>query len=202
MSDSVLGGIVGALLAGAFLITAQVLASRSQADTSRKASDAQVAIARETFQAQAEMAHEASKAQADMAREAWERGQRAEAYAALEAACLEVIRYAQQIETAVHNWETGAMQGSQALASINSAAAAVTEVGYGILLRKPYDLSGALIGRLLLEANGFTMLNDPARNPPASMAEKKAQALVVGNLKTELYDHIHKAKAQGISGSP
>jgi hypothetical protein len=172
--------IIGALMAGVFLIGAQVWASFAQARTAREASNAQ-----------AEMAREAAKAQADLARDAWERSQRARAHDALEAACLEVIRYAQQIENAVHNWETGAIPGTRALALINSAGAAVTEVGYGILLRRPYDLAGNLIGRLLLEADGFTKLNDPRRTPPATVAEKQAQALVVGTLKTQLYDHIH-----------
>jgi hypothetical protein len=189
MSKEFVAGIVVAVLAGAFLIIGQLLASRSQANVSEAAS-----------KAQAEMAREAAKAQADLAREAWERSQRARAHDALEAACLEVIRYAQQIETAVHNWETGAMPGVQALASINSGAAAVTEVGYGILLRRPGDQSGPLIWHLLDEANKFTGLNDPNRTRPASVAEKQAQANVVGAVKAELYVHIHtmlKADAEG-----
>ncbi len=181
--------IIGALVAGVFLIGAQVWASFTQARTAREASNAQ-----------AEMSREASRAQAEMAREAWERSQKALLHAQLETACLEIIRYAQQVENAVHNWETGAMPPAQALALINSAGSAITEVGYGILLRRPYDLAGNLIGRLLLEADGFTMLNDPRRTPPATVAEKQAQALVVGTLKTQLYDHIHamlKADAEG-----
>jgi hypothetical protein len=189
VSKEFLAGIAVALVAGAFLIVGQLLASRSQAKVSRQASTAQ-----------AEMAREAAKAQADLAREAWERSQRAQAHAALEAACLEVIRYAQQIETAVHNWETGSMQATQALALINSAASAVLEVGYGILLRRPDDPTGPLIGRLVNEASVFTGLYDPGRTPPATVIEKRAQVAVVGALKTELYRHIHtmlKADAEG-----
>jgi hypothetical protein len=190
MSDTVLGGIIGALLAGAFLITAQLLSSRSQAD-----------VARRSMEAQAAMGREASQAQADMAREAWERSERAVAHAALENACFEVIRYAQQVENAVHNWETGAMQGAQALALINSAGAAVTEVGYGIFLRRQQDdPAGPLIARLLLEADVFTRLCNPNRTPVATVAQKQAQVLVVGAVKTELYLHMHtmlKADQQG-----
>lgn len=181
--------IVGGLLAGGFLIVAQLVASAWQANISRDASAAQAAIVRDAL-----------AAQAAVAREAWERSQRAQAHAALEAACLEVIRYAQQVENAVHNWETGAMPGSQALALINSAAAAISEVGYGILLRRPDDPAGGLIGRLLLEADGFTALNNPNRTPSPTVAEKQAQVLVVGTVKSELYRHIHtmlKADAEG-----
>lgn len=197
MSDTVTLGIIagvsafgGALVGGGFLILGQLLASNSQAKVSREASAAQAGMARE-----------AANAQADLAREAWERSQRAQAHAALEAACLEVIRYAQQIETAVHNWETGAMPGTQALALINSAASAITEAGYGIFLRRPDDPSGSLIWHLLDEANQFTGLNDANRTPPATVTQKRAQALVVGNLKADLYRHIHTMLKADVEGS-
>jgi hypothetical protein len=182
--------IVGALLAGGFLIVGQLLASSSQANTSREAS-----------RAQAEMAREASKAQADMAREAWERNQRAQAHAQLETACLDVIRYIQQIGHAVQNWETGSMPALQGLALINSAATAAMESGYGIILRRgPDDVTGPLIGRVVNEASEFTGLYVAGRNPPATVVEKQAQVAVVGTAVNALLSHIHqmlKADAEG-----
>jgi hypothetical protein len=172
--------IVGGLLAGGFLIAAQLVASSWQSNISRDASAAQGEIVRDAMAAQAAMAREAR---------VW--GQRAQEHAAIEAACLEVIRYAQQIATAVHNWETGAMAGTQALASINSAASAITQAGYGIFLRRPDDRAGPFIWHLLDEANKFTGLNDPARTPAATVMEKRAQAEVVANVITQLYNHLH-----------
>ena len=202
MSDSVLGGIIGALLAGAFLIGAQLLASRSQDDVSRKALDAQAAIARETFQAQAEQAREASKAQADMAREAWTRGHEDAQHALLDTACLDVIRYIQQIGTAVENWENGNMQPAQGLATINSAAQAVLEAGYGIFLRRGMgDPTGPLIAQVVNQASVFTGLYNANRIPPATAAEKKAQVAVVGAASTEVFNAMHNMLREDARGN-
>jgi hypothetical protein len=189
LSDTLTVGIIagvsafgGSMVAGGFLIAGQLLASNSQAKVSREASAAQ-----------AEMAREAAKAQADLAREAWERSQRAQAHSQLEAACMEVIRYIQQIGTAVQNWETGSMQATQALPLINSAASAVLESGYGILLRRgPNDATGPLIGRVVNQASEFSGLYLPSRNPPATVLEKKAQVAVVGAAITVLFQHMHQ----------
>jgi hypothetical protein len=182
LSDSVVGGIIGALLAGGFLIVGQLVASAWQANISRDASAAQAAIVRDTL-----------AAQAAMAREAWERSQRAQAHAQLEAACLEVIRYIQQIQTATENWENGNMTSAEGLTAINSAAAAVLQVGYSILLRRGLDDPiGPLIGQVVNQASEFTGLYGAGRTPPATIAEKKAQVAVVANAATAVYSHMHK----------
>lgn len=191
MSDTLLGGIIGALLAGAFLITAQLLSSRSQAN-----------VARKSVQAQADMAREASQARAEMAREAWERSQKALQHAQLEAACLEVIRYIQQIQTATENWENGNMTSAQGLAAINSAASAVLQVGYSILLRRGLDDPiGSLIGQVVNQASEFTGLYGAGGTPSATVAEKKAQVAVVANAATAVYSHMHKMLTADTAGN-
>jgi hypothetical protein len=182
MSEGLWGGIIGALLAGGFLIGAQLLASRAQGAVSREASSAQ-----------AEMAREASRAQADMARDAWNRSQRAQEHAQLESVCLEVVRYVQQIHHAVVNWEAGSMPSTQAHASINAAAAAVMESGYGIILRKgPEDPTAPLIGRVIEEARTFSGLFLVGRQPPATVAQKQAQRAVVEAATAAVLNRIHE----------
>jgi hypothetical protein len=182
MSEGLWGGIIGALLAGSFLIGAQLLASRAQSAVSREASSAQ-----------AEMAREAARAQADLAREAWDRSQRAQAHAQLENTCLEVIRYIQQIQHAVSNWEAGSMQATQAHASINAGAAAVMESGYGIILRKgPDDPTAHLIGLVIEGARTFSGLFLVDRQPLATVAQKQAQRAVVEAAAAAVLSRIHE----------
>jgi hypothetical protein len=93
------------------------------------------------------------------------------------------------------------MQPAEGLTSINAAVKAVLEAGYSIILRRgPDDRTGPLIGRVVNEASEFTGLYLAGRNPPATVAERQAQAAVVGRAVEDVFRHIHhmlRADEQG-----
>lgn len=135
----------------------------------------------------------ASHSQADAATAAWNRTQHAQRLAELEASCVEILRLIHQIENTVQNWQRGAVQATQAHAQINNAAKAVMDVGHAIVLRKgPTDPTAPLIGRVIDEAGAYTGLWLVNRQPPATDAQKQAQAAVVAAAAADLQAQIFK----------
>jgi hypothetical protein len=182
LSDTLSGVILGALLTGAFLILAQLLAARSQT----------VAV------------REAARVQADAAREAWDRSHKAQRHAELESMCVEILRYINQIEDTVVTWKAGGMTGPEAVAAINTSARAVMESGFSIVLRQgPADQTAILIGQVLDQTRKFSQLYKPGQEPPATEEQKTAQVGAVKSAEQALRAYVHQMlkddEAQGIT---
>jgi hypothetical protein len=179
MSDTLKGVIIGAILTGIFLVAAQVLTGV-------------VLIAVQLLSA---------RSQADAARDAWNRSQKAERHAELEAMCVEILRYIQEIQHAVVNLEAGGtnLTAEQFIDTVNGAARAVMLSGYSLIVRNgPEEPTPPLVGRVIDEARAFSALYHVNRNPPATATEKKRQAAVVTAAADALRAHIHAmVKADG-----
>jgi hypothetical protein len=185
MSEPLWGVIIGAMLTGAFLTVNQWRGDRAQANIAR----------------------ESAKAQANAAREAWNRDYNARRHAELESMCVEILRYIQEIEHAVANWDAGGtnMTADQFIDTVNAAARDVMLSGYSLMVRKgPDEPTPPLIGQVVDQARAFSALYHIDRQPPATKAEKHQQALVVSSAAAALRAHVHAmvkadAEAQGIS---
>lgn len=173
VSDSLKGVLIGAVIAGLFLMWAQLVTG--------------------VFLIGAQLL--AARSQANTARDDWNRRQAAQRHAELENMCVEILRYIQEIEHAVANLATGGtnLTADQFINTVNEAARSVMLSGYSIIVRMgPDDPTPLLIGRVIDEARNFSALYHVDRVPPATAAEKQQQAAVVSSAATALRTHVHE----------